>query len=310
MAWWDIYVQVSEGMIDAVSACLQRLGSSGVVIHEETILSPDGALQAARRSGEAVLYGAFRQDDVLATQICALQQFLASCVLHGESSAAWKLYCRPLHAHDYLTQWRRFFRPLSIGSRLVIYPPWETMPLPPEAVGLVLDPGQAFGTGLHPTTHMCLTHLVQRVSRSQTGPVLDVGCGSGVLSLAALQLGAESAVGVDIDAQAIEVAARNARLNGLQERVQFRHGSVETVTGQFAVLTANIYLGPLVDMMEAFVQRLTPQGVVILSGILAHQELALQAAMQAAGLALQQRLEETGWVALVGQRRRIPSETD
>ena len=137
-----------------------------------------------------------------------------------------------------------------------------------------------------------------------------MGCGSGILSLAALKLGLATAVGVDIDAQAVRVAARNAVLNSLQARAQFLHGSVDMVSGQFALLTANIFLGPLVDMMAAFVQRLVPQGWIMLSGILAHQELALRAAMQAAGLEVWQRLEEAGWVALEGQRMGVPAVPD
>jgi ribosomal protein L11 methyltransferase len=152
--------------------------------------------------------------------------------------------------------------------------------------------------------------LAQRLSENQDGRLLDVGCGSGILSLAALKLGLEAAVGVDIDAQAVRVAAQNAALNNLQARAQFLPGSVDLVAGQFAVLTANIFLGPLVEMMDSLVQRVVPQGWVILSGILAHQELALRAAMQDAGLEVRQRLEEAGWVALEGQRMRLTAASD
>jgi ribosomal protein L11 methyltransferase len=312
MEWWDIYAQVPEGMTDAVSAYLQHLGSSGVVIHDGAVLSPDGTLSASQQAGVsswAVLYGAFPQDDALATRICALQQFLNTLPTRGPGQA-WKLSCRLLQGHDYLTQWQHFFQPLYIGTRLVIRPSWDTTTLSPDVVSLVLDPGQAFGTGLHPSTHLCLCLLAQRLAENQEGRLLDVGCGSGILSLAALKLGLEAAVGVDIDAQAVRVAAQNAVLNDLQARAQFLPGSVDIVAGQFTLLTANIFLGPLVEMMDALVQRVVPQGWVILSGILAHQELALRAAMQAAGLEVQQRLEEAGWVALEGQRIRLTAAPD
>jgi ribosomal protein L11 methyltransferase len=299
-------------MTDAVSAYLQHLGSAGVVIHEGAVLSPDGMLSASQQAGVSswtVLYGAFPQDDALATRICALQQFLDT-LSRRTPGQAWKLSCRLLQGHDYLTQWQHFFQPLYIGTHLVIRPPWDTTALSPGVVSLVLDPGQAFGTGLHPTTHLCLCLLAQRLAENQAGRLLDVGCGSGILSLAALKLGLEAAVGVDVDAQAVRVAARNAVLNSLQAQVQFLHGSVDIVPGQFAMLTANIFLGPLVDMMDSFVQRLVPQGWIILSGILAHQELALRAAMQTAGLEVRQRLEEAGWVALEGQRMRVTAVPD
>jgi ribosomal protein L11 methyltransferase len=248
-----------------------------------------------------VLYAALPLDDALFTRICALQQF-CNAFPQRRPGQAWRLYCRLLREHDYLTQWQHFFPPLYIGQRLVIHPPWETPSLSADMAGLVLDPGPAFGTGLHPSTHLCLTLLAQRLTSRQEGGLLDVGCGSGILSLAALRLGIETAVGIDIDTQAVAVAERNALLNGLQERVQFQHGSIESVSGQFTLITANIYLGPLVDMMAHLVQRLAPQGAVILAGILAHQELALRAFMQTAGLEVRYRLEEAGWVALEGAR--------
>jgi ribosomal protein L11 methyltransferase len=304
MEWWDIYAQVPEGMTDAVSAYLQHLGSSGVVIHEGAVLAADGALRIENRGEGArwtVLYAALPLDDSLPTRICALQQF-CNALPQRLPGQAWRLYCRLLQGHDYLTQWQQFFPPLYIGRRLVIHPPWETTPISAAMARLVLDPGPAFGTGLHPSTHLCLTLLARRLSHRQEGRLLDVGCGSGILSLAALKLGIETAVGIDIDAHAVAVAERNALLNGLQERVQFQQGAVESVSGPFALMTANIYLGPLVDMMAPLVERLAPQGAIILAGILAHQELALRAAMQAAGLEVCYRLEEAGWVALEGER--------
>jgi ribosomal protein L11 methyltransferase len=303
MHWWDIFIQVPEGTAEAVSAYLQHLGSTGVVTYERSLLFPPGdpcITTGLGAGGWTVLYGALSVDEAFLTRICALQQFLDAAI-GGTAAPRWQLYCRPLPALDYLTQWRCFFHPLAIGEHLLICPPWEDPPLPPTMERLILDPGQAFGTGLHPTTHMCLLLLAQYLSAPQSGAILDIGCGSGILSLAALKLGMATAVGVDIDARAIPVAERNALLNGLQDRVHFRQGSVEAVTGQFAVITANIYLGPLADTMPQMVQRLAPQGRIILSGILTHQEAALQGALSAAGCVIHHRLAEEEWVALAGQ---------
>jgi ribosomal protein L11 methyltransferase len=310
MRWWDIYVQVPEPMGETVSAYLQHLGSTGVVIHEHTVLSltQETCLQTSpQASGSIVLYGALPADAALPLRVCALQQFLDASP-RNSPDPLWKLYCRHSRNVDYLTQWQRFFHPLCIAQRLVIRPPWDTSPVPPAMASLVLDPGQAFGTGLHPTTHLCLTLLAQQSAPKQRRRLLDVGCGSGILSLAALRLGFERALGVDVDAQAVRVAQRNAALNGLQKRAQFRQGSVEAATGQFAVITANIYLGPLVDMMPALARRLAPQGSVILAGFLAHQETALRAALYTAGLEVRRR-EEEGWVALEGQHAGMVLES-
>lgn len=244
MQWWDVYVQVPEAMGDAVSAYLQDLGSSAVVIHDQAVLAPrQGACIEALTDGFAwtVLQGAFQQQESCLPHIAALQQFLYTYVQHAPAPM-WRLYCQPLQETDYLTQWQHFFQPLRIGERLFIRPSWDTSPLPPGVACLTLDPGLAFGTGTHPTTRLCLQLLVQLLPESQSGNVLDMGCGSGILSLAALKLGADTALAVDIDAQAVAATQRNALLNALQERIHCFQGSLNVVTGQFAWIVANIYL--------------------------------------------------------------------
>ncbi len=184
----------------------------------------------------------------------------------------------------------------------MIRPPWHTSPIPSHMACLTLNPGPAFGTGTHPSTHLCLRMLLQCAAHYRGCRLLDIGCGSGILSLAALQLGWQSAVGVDIDDQAIAVATHNAELNGLQDRVQFFHGSWNIVTGQFPYITANVYLGPLVEMLQPVTRHLAPDGTILLSGLLASQETAMRTAVQKAGLVVQTRREEEGWVALAVRR--------
>ena len=299
MQWWDVYVQVPKSADQTVSLQLQSLGSSSVVIYEETTLSPaaDPPLASqAEDTGWTVLYGALPVDAALPVRLCALQQFLDTCPTIA-STPRWKMYCRPVQ-EAYRTQWRHFFRPLEIAQRLVIRPPWDTTTIAPHLISLVLDPGLAFGTGLHPTTRLCLTLLARDGMPEPGGRFLDVGCGSGILSLAALKLGAAAAVGVDIDAQAVQVARRNAALNDLQNRADFFQGTVAAVQGRFDCIAANIYVGPLMHMMPALAQCLQPQGRLILSGVLAQQEAALLASLQDAGLQVQRRLVEAAWLAL------------
>ncbi|MGQ4809957.1 Ribosomal protein L11 methyltransferase [Candidatus Entotheonellaceae bacterium PAL068K] len=299
MQWWAVYVQVPEYADEMISGYLQDLGSPGVVIHEETVLSPGGDIcleSRARGTGWTVLHGALPLDATLPVRLCALQQFLDTCPTHS-SKPPWKLYGR-LVQEAYCTQWRHFFRPLQIAQRLVIRPPWDTTTVSLHMASLVLDPGLAFGTGLHPTTRLCLTLLAQGLTSEPGACLLDVGCGSGILSLAGLKLGMQAAVGVDIDAQAVQVARRNAALNALQDRAYFLQGSVAALRGRFDCIAANIYLEPLIHMMPAFARCLQPQGRVILSGVLVQQETALQASLQAVGLHVQQRAVEAEWLAL------------
>ena len=189
-------------------------------------------------------------------------------------------------------------------DRLLIRPSWDTSPLPHGKACLTIDPGLAFGTGTHPTTRMCLDMLADHAAQYPGGDLLDAGCGSGILSLAALRLGLRTAVGVDVDPQAVAVAVDNAAANGLQDRAQFVAGWRDAAGGPFDVIVANIFLGPLVEMMPTLRRRLTPDGTLIASGIIAPQEAALTASLKAAGLDVCSRMLKDGWIALAARRAR------
>ena len=304
-SWWECYVQAPAPMADMVSAFLQHLGSTAVVFHEPAILAPDQdpcIIPMPSDDPQVVLQGAFAADADLASRLERLQVYLRQ---QAEDFACdpWPFYCRPLRDCAYLTQWRDFFQPLDLEHRLWVRPPWDDTPVPDTMACLTLEPGMAFGTGAHPTTRLALTLLARYVSPATAGRLLDVGCGSGILSLGALQLGAASAFGVDIEAEAVIVARQNAERNGLQDRAQFQQGSLELADGTYAVIAANIYLGPLVNMMHALQRRLEPHGVMVLSGILAFQETALRNALDTARLVVVEQLVEDNWVALAVRRQ-------
>ncbi|GIX47726.1 MAG: hypothetical protein KatS3mg131_1937 [Candidatus Tectimicrobiota bacterium] len=303
--WWDVYVQVPSPLSDAVSACLHRLEAGAVVLHDDTVLAAEAVARlqgGPQAAGWTVVQGAWPADAAFLARLQALQQALYDWTawLPG---LRWQLACRQQHQHDYLTQWQRFFTPLVIAERLLIRPPWEKGPVPAGMACVELEPSMAFGTGLHPTTQLCLTLLVQALAGHPQGCLLDVGCGSGILALAALKLGLPRAVGVDIDPQAVAVARHNAARNGLRDQVAFLHGSWEVAKGPYTHLVANLYLEPLLALAGALPELLLPGGCGIVSGILETQEAPLREALQAAGLAVSARLAREGWVALRADRR-------
>lgn len=162
------------------------------------------------------------------------------------------------------------FEPIKFGRRLWICPSWITPP-DPVAVNVLLDPGLAFGTGTHPTTAMCLEWLDEHVKGGET--LLDYGCGSGILAVAALKLGVKYAVGVDYDPQALEACRLNAELNALtaeQMRVQLPE-TFNQQTEQFDILIANILAKPLIELSEVFAAYIKPNSHIVLSGILSTQ---------------------------------------
>lgn len=302
MQWWNVYVQTPAQAVDAVSAYLDFLGSAAVVIHDNAGLSacagPSGDPTRYGRSC-TVLQAAFAGCEVFLWQLGMLQRFMAAGA-GCEESLPWALYCCKLSDRRYLTQWRDFFHPFRVNDRLLIRPSWDTSPVPRDTACLTLDPGLAFGTGTHPTTRMCLEMLADHAGQHHGGDLLDAGCGSGILSLAALRLGLRTAVGVDTDPQAVAAATANAAANGLQGQAQFLTGW-NAVAGPFDVIAANIFLGPLVEMMQTLRRFLKPGGTLIASGIIAPQERALTAVLKSAGLRLYARRLMDGWVALAAR---------
>ena len=197
---------------------------------------------------------------------------------------------------DWVRATQAQFAPLRITDDLWIVPTWHAAPRS-EAVNIRLDPGLAFGTGAHVTTRLCLQFLAQSVGR--TDSVLDYGCGSGILAIAAAKLGAARTVGVDIDPQAIRASVDNARDNGVCAR--FVHADA-LAPGQFTIVVANILANPLRLLAPALAARTQPRGRVALSGILAAQANDVAGAY-APWFDIGIHAEDDGWSLLVGARR-------
>lgn len=168
---------------------------------------------------------------------------------------------------DWADNWKKYFKVTPVGNRLVIRPEWEVYQNTQNKAVISIDPGAAFGTGTHATTKMCLELLDKYVSDRQT--VLDVGCGSGILSVAALLLGAESAVGVDIDSVAVKVAKENAERNGVCDRAEFIKGNLcEKVTGSFDIICANIVADAILMLTPDIKGFMKQNSIYICSGII------------------------------------------
>lgn len=197
---------------------------------------------------------------------------------------------------DWINNWKKYFHPIKVGKKLLIRPDWEEAENPENRVVLSLEPGIAFGTGTHETTRLCMEFLEEYVRPGCR--VLDVGCGSGILSVAALLLGAESAVGVDIDPLAVRTAVQNAGRNGVEDRFTGICGSLtEQVTGTFQVVAANIVADVVVQLTEDIGRFLAPDGVYLVSGIISEREPDVLRALADNGFTVLGRHEEKGWVA-------------
>lgn len=202
-----------------------------------------------------------------------------------------------VNEEDWANNWKKYYHTQRIGKRLVVTPSWEEYEPAENEVQMRLDPGMAFGTGTHDTTRLCLELLEDCV-----GPdthILDVGTGSGILSVGGVLLGAASALGVDIDPVAVKVANENAELNGVSDKTEFVCGDLtDKVHGTFEIVTANIVADVIIRLLSTVKNYLVKGGVLIVSGIIDTRADEVENACHEAGFATERRLEHGGWVAI------------
>lgn len=208
---------------------------------------------------------------------------------------------RPVDEEDWAESWKAFFHPERIGERLVVKPSWRDFEALPGDLVLEIDPGMAFGTGTHPTTAMCLRLLEKRLEPGWR--VMDVGCGSGILMLAATALGAERVVGVDRDPVAAAIARENLVRNRVPgERFDVVTGSLlDAVRGVCDLIVANILAEVIVDLLEAVPALLKPGGLFIGSGIIREQARDIQEAAERNGLHIRETVTEDQWIAVLAR---------
>lgn len=307
-AWLELSVAADHEAVEAVSEILARAAPGGTsvepafeLVEEGLAARVDFARPAMVRAHLPILdTGAVRAAVVRADrELGHLQAFGMRPI--GDLAAAVVLEA------DWANAWKAHFPVLRIGRRIVIRPTWRRHRRQPDDVVLALDPGMAFGTGLHPTTRLCLAALESLADRgalangaADGGParVLDVGSGSGILSIAAAKLGAASVLAVDVDPIAVEASVANARRNRLAHVVRAREGSAPSGEGPFDVVLANLIASLLVTLADGLVADLRPGGTLVASGIFLAREEGVVDALAARGLVLANRWAEGDWVAL------------
>lgn len=302
MKWLEVSLVVDGEMAEAVAEVLSRYVPGGVVV-ESTAISPE--LEGEGHPvGPLVVRGYLPQDEQLEEKREEIERGL---YFLGRIHPLPEAQFTPIDEVDWSQSWKQNFRPVAVGERLIIVPSWLESP-DESRIPIRLDPGMAFGTGTHPTTQLCLEFLETRILR-ESGffelDILDIGCGSGILSIAALKLGASRAFGVDTDPDSIPIAEENAANNDVAEQANFAVGSVAAVKeGVFPVrqaplVVANILAHILIDLFDAGLGDLVaPQGELILSGILEEQLAEMHSAVQQHGFHIVEKRQIKDWVAL------------
>jgi ribosomal protein L11 methyltransferase len=312
-AWLELSVAVDHEAVEAVSEILSRYAPGGTSVEPAFELIEDGLAARIDTARPAIVraYLPARDRTAAASAVRNARSALGHLQAFGLRPIG-ELETRVVDEADWADAWKAHFPVLRVGRRLVIRPTWRRHRPRPDDVVLALDPGMAFGTGLHPTTRLCLAAIERLADAGRlasggaadgTARVLDVGCGSGILAIAAAKLGAGQIVGLDPDPIAIESTDANARRNGLAGRLIARRGTIPSGDPRFDVVLANLIAGLLAALAIDLAAELAVGGTLVASGIFIDREPEVRTALETAGLSIADRTVEGDWVALEARRR-------
>lgn len=309
MKWAEISIQTTHEATEAVANIFHDLGSTGVVIEDPELIN------SYRRSGtwdycdipeaedlEVVTVKAYLPvDEYLDDKLQSFEQRVNELQRHNLDKGRGSIHWREVQEQDWESAWKQYFHPTHIGERIVVKPSWEDYQAADTDIVVELDPGMAFGTGTHHTTVMCMQSLDSEIKPGDT--VIDVGTGSGILSIIAAKLGAAKVQAIDLDPMAVRVASENIALNDVSDIVTVAQGDLLTgVTGQADIIVANIIADVIIRILSDVPARLNAGGIFIASGIINDRLSDVTAAFLQSELVIDRVIEEGGWVAIVAHK--------
>lgn len=311
MDWLELKIDTSHAGLDAVTDMLEQQGVTGVMIDDEADFQSflennrqywdyvDDDLLAQKKGVSRVTFYLERNEDAYGT-VAAVRMAMSALKKDHPEYAPLLLTMADVADEDWENNWKQFYKPMEIGSRLLVVPEWEEA-ADPTRVKLVLNPGLTFGTGSHATTRLCLQALDTHIHGGER--VLDLGCGSGILSIAALRLGAESAFACDIDEKCVDVAYENAALNGIEkDRYTVRWGDVLTdaalrqeMGAGYDIVVANIVADVIMGLSPHVRPFLKPGGLFLCSGIIDDRAAEVLEKLKADGWDVFEQRSSEGW---------------
>ncbi len=297
--WVEISVQADREAVDDLVGLFNRSCRGGAIVEQKV----------DERSGDAALYTTVKGFLPTGDEETLLKLEVALLLLARVTSIS-EPRVRTLEPEDWAESWKAYFEPQRIGRHTAIVPTWREYSPQPDEVVVRIDPGMAFGTGLHATTRLCLVALERLALPGMR--VLDVGTGSGILAVAAALQGARTVDALDIDTVSVRVAQDNIALNGVDDRVRVARGtlrgsetSVEVPVhpaSDYDLVLANILAEVIIALAPALAEALASDGALVASGIIGEKGDAVAEALSAAGLVVSERLEENDWLALIAHK--------
>ncbi len=296
MPWLCAIIETTEESVEILSDALMEVGALAVDVQDAAAGTADERpIFAEPGEAPATCWRSNRVGALFAID-ADLYELVPEALAAAGLAATEAFRIERVEDADWVRLTQSQFNPIPITPRLWIVPSWHTPP-DPEAINIALDPGVAFGTGAHPTTRLCLRWLTETVTTD--ADVLDYGCGSGILAIAAMKLGAQRACGIDIDPQAVQAAQQNAQQNSVE--ITWATAE-EDVAGPAQIVVANILANPLTVLAPLLARLTRPGGQIALSGILVEQaDAVLEAYMPA--FKMTRAATDEGWVLLTGRRR-------
>jgi len=311
MKWLEIAIDTTADEMDRLAARLTMNGVTGLVLEDEEDFKQ--FLEQNRQ------YWDYVDEELLDSMkgVCRIKFYVTDDADGQVQLKKWMegidapYTCAPLGENDWATSWQKYYKPLAVGEKLYIVPEWEREKAPARGkTPVYLNPGLTFGTGSHASTQLCLSGLEAVLEEGDA--VLDLGCGSGILSIAALVLGAGHAVAVDIDPKAVDVAYENAGLNGIgRDRYLVRAGDVisdralvaELGREKYRVVLANIVADVIIPLAPRAVELMTDDGWFLCSGVIDTRADEVKAALEKAGMTGIEKYEQNGWVSFRARKQ-------
>ncbi|PYZ98695.1 50S ribosomal protein L11 methyltransferase [Alteribacter lacisalsi] len=310
MKWSEISIHTTQEAVEPVSNILHEAGASGVVIEDpgdltrawDTTFGEVYQLSPDDYPEEGIILKAYLPvNSFLGETVDEIKEAINNLITHDIDVGHNNVSLSEVNEEEWATAWKKYYKPVKVSDRITITPTWEEYEkVSDKELIIELDPGMAFGTGTHPTTVLCIQALEKYIQKGDQ--VLDVGTGSGVLSIAAAKLGAQSVLAMDLDDVAVQTANINVKLNKAQDVVSIKQNNLlEGVEERPDLIVANILAEVIVRMTDDAYAKLNPGGTLITSGIISAKREMVKEALKASGFTIAEVIEMEDWLAIVAK---------